>query len=100
MKTLQFSIGKEKAIKLYKNNWWIFCRNPRVIAEMGLRTAELCLPFDILQEKTEKALGRPVWTHEFASLENLLSEFYGDKEWKSYEEVYQDIPGAAEIIEG
>lgn len=100
MKQEQFSIGREKAIELYNSNWWEKC-SPIRIAEMGLRTIELCLPFHILHKNVEKILNRPVYTHEFAKLENILSEFYDGEDWEeSYNEIYRYVPGAKEIIEG
>jgi hypothetical protein len=46
------------------------------IVQVGLFTQELCLPFDVLHENIEKALGRPVWTHEFGmNFDGICREF-------------------------
>ena len=35
----------------------------------------LCMPFPLFHKAVEEALGRPVYTHEFAGVENLRQEF-------------------------
>jgi len=38
---------------------------------------KLCMDFSLFHKATEEALGRSVWTHEFAKPEELLREFLG-----------------------
>lgn len=90
MKTMN-SIGKEAAIALSKTNWWER-RTPREIVEFQMFTNELSMPFDKFHEATEKALDRPVWTHEFADIERLQQEFLGDKPPPSMEDIINMIP--------
>ncbi len=37
----------------------------------------LCMPFGVFHAAVESALGRPVWTHEFANRESLVAELSG-----------------------
>jgi hypothetical protein len=73
------SIGKEKAIELANSKWWIG-KSAREIAEFQMKTVELCIPFDKFHEAIEVALGRGVWTHEFAlNLNGLFKELFGEE---------------------
>lgn len=67
------SIGKDKAIELYKSMWWIG-KTDKEVARFQLSTEELCCPFEIFHRSVESALGRPVWSHEFANMESLFEE--------------------------
>lgn len=40
----------------------------------SLMSAPLCTKFGTVHEITEKLVGRPVWTHEFATAERLVEE--------------------------
>ena len=43
-------------------------------------------------------LGRPVWTHEFASVSNLLKEDLGVREKPTLEEIIGLFPDQANVI--
>ena len=43
-------------------------------AMLQIEQHRLCIPFDIFHEAIEKALGRPVFTHEFSHREALRAE--------------------------
>lgn len=60
--------------------------------ELQLFQERLCMPFDVFHEAIEKVLERPVWTHEFAFVENLQKEFLGEKEPSTLEEILSLIP--------
>lgn len=98
MKYEQKSIGSEKAIELAESNWWELCDH-REIAEFQLFTKELSMPFSVFHEAVEKAIGRPVWTHEFGmNLEGIIAEFLGDKDAPSMEDIINLIPEEKRII--
>ena len=69
---------KEEAIKMYNSNWWED-KTPEEIVKFQLYEDRLCMPFDKFHEAIEKALGRSVWTHEFADHEGLITEFEGKR---------------------
>lgn len=56
-------------------------------AELQLFQQKLCMPFDVFHEAIEKALGRPVYTHEFAFIGELQKEFLGEKEPPTLDEI-------------
>ena len=72
--------------KLYEN------LSDREKVELQLFQQKLCMPFDVFHEAIEKVLGRPVWTHEFAFIENLQKEFLGEKEPPTMDEILSLIP--------
>lgn len=67
---------KEEAIAKYESNWWLG-KTPKEIADFQLYEDKLCMPFDKFHEAFEKALGRSVWTHEFADIKGLRAEYEG-----------------------
>ena len=47
------------------------------IAEFQMLQQYLCMPFSVFHESLEKALGRPVWTHELGmNHEGLMGELF------------------------
>ena len=86
----QVSIGKDAASALAKTKWWEG-RTAREIATYGVLIRELCIPFDLLHKSVEEALGRPVWTHEFAS-ERLYDELLGNVSAPTFDDVLKLIP--------
>ena len=68
----------EEAKSLFDSGWWKD-KLDREIAEFQLYQDRLCLPFDEFYRAIEGALGRSVWTHEFADPDGLLAEFNGDE---------------------
>ena len=80
MNNYQKSIGKDKAIEMANSKWWVGM-NAKDIAKVGMFTQELCLPFDILHENLEKALGRAVFTHELGfNFEGICQELLGERD--------------------
>lgn len=88
---------QEQAVKLYESKWYEN-RLPIDLASFQLFEERLCMPFGIFHEAVEKALGRSVWTHEFADPENLQKELLGDKPKPTLEEILNLIPEDKRII--
>jgi hypothetical protein len=92
------SIGREAAIKLAESKWWVGME-PKQIAKTGLLITELCLPFDVLHEAVEKALGRPVFTHEFGlNYDGIIQELLGERDAPTLEQIIEMIPEGKRII--
>jgi hypothetical protein len=57
------------------------------------------VPFEVFHEAIEKALGRPVWTHEFGlNMEGLKKEFLGETPPPTMEEIMNLIPEEKRVI--
>ena len=98
MSNYQKSIGREAAIALANTNWWVG-KEPKEIARIGLFTTELCLPFDVLHEAIEKALGRPVFTHEFGlNFDGICQELLGERDAPTFTEILNLIPEEKRIL--
>ena len=92
------SIGKDAAIALAATEWWL-TKSPREIAEFQLLTAELCCPFGVFHESVETALGRPVWTHEFAlNYDGICAELFHGKEPPTFQEIVDLIPEDKRVV--
>jgi hypothetical protein len=84
-------IGKKQAIALLEAKWWEGLP-VRSIVGFQLFTDLLCMPFGDFQAAVEKALGRSVWTPEFASADLLRKEFLGDRPAPTLAEIIDLIP--------
>lgn len=87
----------EQAIQLAKSNWWKGLPAHDIVM-VQLFEKKLCMDFGDFHQAVEKALGRQVWTHEFASPDNLRREFLGDKPKPTFEEIVNLIPADKRII--
>lgn len=86
------SIGKEAAIALAETGWWK-SRTHREIARKQLFTTELVCDFSVFHEAVEKALGRPVFTHEFSvNLDGIRDEFLVNGTAPVMDEIIEMIP--------
>lgn len=68
-------ITREQAVKFSESGWWegkTVCE----ITALQLYESRLCMPeFQMFHEAVEVALGRPVFTHEFAFVQRLQKKF-------------------------
>ena len=71
-------LTKEEAIAFSKTKWWDGLR-PSVIATLLINQERMCTNFSTFHRAFEEALGRPVWTHEFAFRDRLRDELFGKK---------------------
>lgn len=93
-------LTKEQAIQMSQSKWWVDM-SPKAIAMFQLHEPLLCMPFDIFHENLEKALGRGVFTHEFAlNLEGLRSELRDGAPAPTIEEILRLIPEEKRILIG
>ena len=67
-------------------------------AELQLFQNKLCMPFDVFHEAITKALGRPVFTHEFAFRDELIKELNGEKDAPTLEEIINLIPAEKRVL--
>lgn len=66
-------LTEEQAIRLAETKFWETMTD-HDIAKFQLFEDRLCMPFGVFHRAIEKALGRPVWTHEFATPEKLQAD--------------------------
>jgi hypothetical protein len=90
-------VSEQEAIALYDSQWWK-TKTPREIAEFQLDEDRLCIPFDKFQEAMEKALGRPVWTHEFAFRDRLRAELAGTRVAPTMQDIIELVPAEKRIV--
>lgn len=59
----------------------------------------LCMPFNVFHEAVEKALHRPVYTHEFGlNWAGLQAEIHGEQSSPTLEEIINLIPADKRVI--
>lgn len=91
-------LTKEQAIAFCDNKLYEDMTS-RQIAEFQMEQDRLCMPFDVFHKAITEALGRPVYTHEFAlNREGLLKELRGEKEPPTLEEIINLIPEDKRIL--
>jgi hypothetical protein len=66
----------KEAVALYESNWWEGLP-AREVVQRQLYEERLIMPFDKFHEVVGEALGRSVWSHEFANPDALKAEFEG-----------------------
>ena len=87
----------EQAIQLAESRWWEGLPSHDIVM-FQLFEKKLCMDFGSFHQAVEKALGRPVWTHEFARADALKQEFLGDKPAPTWDEIVNLIPAEKRII--
>lgn len=89
---------REQAVKLCESNWWIG-KEPMDLAMFQMFEDRLCMPFDIFHAAIEKALGRPVWTHEFGlNHDGLKKELLGEKPMPTMQQILELIPADKRLV--
>jgi hypothetical protein len=86
-----------EAVALAESEFWKLM-DFRARAEFQLHQECLCMPFDVFHEAVEKALGRPVWTHEFAAPDRLKAELRGDSPPPTMQQILDLIPAEKRIV--
>lgn len=90
-------LTREQAFSFGKNHLYEGM-TARQKALFQLNQNKLCMPFPIFHEAVEQALGRPVFTHEFAKPMALLNELCGEKPAPTFEEIINMIPVDKRVI--
>lgn len=89
---------QEEAIQLAESKFWETMTFEER-AKFQLFEPLLCMPFDIFHEAVEKALGRPVWTHEFGlNMDGLRREIMKEAPAPTMSEIIDMIPVDKRII--
>jgi len=92
------SIGSEAAIALAESGFWETL-NYRERAEFQMVVRELSMPFEAFHEALEKALDRPVWTHELGlNFDGIWDELFHGKAAPSMQEIIDLIPEDKRIL--
>jgi hypothetical protein len=91
-------ITREEAILIHDSKLWEDWTH-RQRAEFQLTQRCLAMPFGVFHEAVEKALGRPVWTHEFGlNWAGLVRELRGDLPPPTMQEIIDLIPPEKLIV--
>jgi len=90
-------LTKEQAIRFYENKFYEGMSHTDIF-KFQLWQEKLCMPWGVFHEAAEKALNRPVFTHEFAYPDNLKKEFLGEKDAPTFDEIIELIPAEKRII--
>lgn len=91
-------ITESEARALAASGFWLTI-SPREIATFQMETWRLCMPFKIFHEALEKALGRPVFTHERGlNYEGLRQELRGERPTPSFADILNLIPREKRIL--
>ena len=84
-------LTKGQAIKIAESGEWKKWSDEDVV-RFQLYQKFLCMDFSRFHEAMEKVLDRPMFTHEFAFYDKLVSECEGKKKKPSFEEILSLIP--------
>lgn len=92
-------LTREQAIAFYESGQWRELDAHQIVA-LQMSQNLLCVPFDHFQQAVATVLGRPVYTHEFASSNRarLQAELDGKAPTPSLIDIMARIPGAVLVI--
>lgn len=91
---------REQAVALHDSKFW----EPMTLRERAMFQMfeeRLCMPFDVFQEAVEATLGRPVFTHEFASVDRpggLKAELMGGAPAPTLDQILALIPADKRVL--
>jgi len=89
---------KDEAIQLANSAFWEGM-SYRDRAMFQLFQPLLCMPFGVFHEAMEKALGRPVFTHEFGlNHDGLQAELLGLAPPPTFDQIMDLIPADKRIV--
>lgn len=94
---MEKQLTSEQAIALGKSEFYKNMSAEQIV-KFQLFQDKLCMPFNIFHSAVEKTLQRPVYTHEFAYVENLRKEFLGEVKPPTFEEIVDLIPKDKQIL--
>ena len=90
-------VTKDEAIEIAQSNIWNEWSN-EVIFAFGMFQQRLSFDFGKFQEATEKVLGRPVFTHEFAYRDLLIAEWLKKIPQANFSGIINLIPQEKRIV--
>lgn len=90
-------LTEKEAIEIYKSKVWEKWSNDEIV-KFQLFQRRLCLPFDRFHEAMEKVFDRPIWTHEFAFVNELIAEYCGKKPKPTMQEIIDLLPKDKTIL--
>lgn len=92
-------LTKVEAIAFHDSGEWKSWSAEQIV-ELQLFQDLLCVPFSVFHEAIEKVLGRPVWTHEFASsnIDNIRAEYAETRPAPTMQEILELIPKEKRVI--
>jgi hypothetical protein len=90
-------LTEEEAIELGKGKFWEDL-TPGQAAIFQLFQELLSMPFELFHKGMGEALGRPVWTHEFAFSEHLKDEYLKKRKPPTLDEIINWSPAEETIV--
>jgi hypothetical protein len=84
-------LTETQAVELCKRKWWLDLDKIAVV-QFQLSQNKLCCDFAYFHSAVEEALGRSVWTHEFANPDLLWEELHEKRNPPSLEEIVSLLP--------
>lgn len=87
---------RDEAIALAESKWWVGKTAAEIFC-FQINEQKLCMNFGDFHKATESALGRPVFTHEFANPLRLMQEFSTNKR-ATLTDILAELPADKTIV--
>lgn len=84
-------LTEEQAIEMYDSGEWENWSDEQ-IAHLQLYQKRLCVPFKRFNRAMQAELERPIYTHEYAWIENLREEYEGKRGKPTMADIIDLIP--------
>jgi hypothetical protein len=89
---------REDAVRLYESKFWEEMTSYE-IAMFQFFEPRLCMPFEVFNDALEKALGRPVFTHELGmNADGIKKELLGEVPAPTFDEIMGLIPEEKRVL--
>ena len=92
-------MDRDEALALAGTEWWKHATDDEIVG-FQLYEEVLCMGFREFHGAVERVLGRPVYTHEFATgaVEQLKAEYEGKAEPRTMKDIIDLIPPEKRIV--
>ena len=90
-------LTKKQAIEFYDSKVWEKWTDEQIV-RFQLFQRLMCIDFSRFHKAMEIVLNRSIWTHEFASWDELRKEYLGVKKSPTFDEILNLIPEEKRII--
>ena len=92
-------LTEKQAITFAESKVWELWTNEEIV-RFQLFQKRLCMDFSRFHEAIEAVLDRPVYTHEFAYIDELKKEYLGAKKPLTLTEIIELIPEDKRLVIG
>lgn len=90
-------LSEQEAIEMFESGIWRGWTDEQIV-RFQLFQDRLCVDFSCFHKAISNVLNRPVYSHEFAFIDEIKKEYLGVKDAPTFDEIMNLIPEEKRII--